>query len=565
MNAIAQAIHFASEADVDQAITELQAGAAKWAAVDLPGRITLLKATHATIAAAAEQWASAAIAAKNVPPGSLEGEEWLGGPYASMAGFTAVAESLEKLAQGKSTLAGVKAGKAPGNRVTFRMLPANFYEYNLFHGFHADVWLEPGVSEAEARSSAGLGAKRIGENGGVGLVLGAGNVSAIGPLDALYELVAYNRVTLLKLNPTFGTLLDAYQKAFAPLIDAGLLRIVNGGAEIGSYLTHHAGINHIHITGSGITHDMIVWGSTTEKGGTPKIDKPITSELGGVSPIIVVPGEWSAADLRFQAENVATQRLQNAGHNCIAGQTLILSRDWPQRDAFLNVLREVLRELPARPAWYPGSERKLASAANSYPAAENLNGRVLIEVNQNTSQDLFSTEYFAPVLGHTSLAGSGIEFLRNAIDFANTGLDGTLGASLIVAPADRRAMGSAFDEALAELRYGTIGVNVWSAVGFLMPRLTWGAFPGNSLANVGSGIGIVHNAHLLARTERSVLWGPFRPFPRSFAGGEFALSPKPAWFVTARTAANVARALTRFTAKPGLLKLFRIFAHAFRG
>ncbi|MDK1348635.1 hypothetical protein QNO09_36295 [Streptomyces sp. 378] len=33
-------------------------------------------------------------------------------------------------------------------------------------------------------------------------------------------------------------------------------------------------------------------------GDSPLLDKPATSELGGVSPTIVLPGGWSEADLR---------------------------------------------------------------------------------------------------------------------------------------------------------------------------------------------------------------------------------------------------------------------------
>ena len=333
---------------------------------------------------------------------------------------------------------------------------------------------------------------------------------------------------------------------------------------MGTYLTSHPDIAHVHITGSGVTHDMIVWGSTHDKTGTPKLTKPITSELGGVSPIIVIPGNWSKEDLRFQAEHVATQRLHNGGHNCIAGQALILSQDWPQRAEFLAELRAVLGEVPARTAWYPGSDKKISLATATYPQAETINGRMLIEVNQHTAQDLFNTEYFAPVLGHTSLPGTGLSFFRAAIEFANTQLDGSLGASIIVAPADHKSMGKAFDEALVELRYGTIGVNVWSAIGFLLPTLAWGAFKGNSLDRVGSGIGVVHNSHLVERPERNVIWGPFRPFPRSVFHGEFALSPKPAWFITARSAASTAKKLTAFTAKPSWLKMPAIFMAAFR-
>lgn len=62
-------------------------------------------------------------------------------------------------------------------------------------------------------------------------------------------------------------------------------------------------------------------GSAAKAAGTRKLTKTITSELGGVAPVIEIPGEWSAADLRFQARHVATQRLHNAGSNCIAGRS----------------------------------------------------------------------------------------------------------------------------------------------------------------------------------------------------------------------------------------------------
>ena len=40
-----------------------------------------------------------------------------------------------------------------------------------------------------------------GPHGGVALVLGAGNVNSIPPLDALYRLIARGQVVLLKMNP----------------------------------------------------------------------------------------------------------------------------------------------------------------------------------------------------------------------------------------------------------------------------------------------------------------------------------------------------------------------------
>src|SRR5690606_1621509 len=104
-------------------------------------------------------------------------------------------------------------------------------------------------------------------------------------------------------------------------------------------------------------------------------------------------------------------------------------------------------------------------------------------------------------------------------------------------------------------------INAWTAVGFITPTLTWGAFPGNTIDDVGSGIGIVHNALLLDHVERSVVRGPFRPFPRSLpvlnGGGRMTILPTPPWFVTARTGAKVSEGLTRSRAHGGSFGLVK--------
>jgi hypothetical protein len=99
---------------------------------------------------------------------------------------------------------------------------------------------------------------------------------------------------------------------------------------------------------------------------------------------------------------------------------------------------------------------------------------------------------------------------------------------------------------------------------FLTPTLTWGAYPGNTLDAIGSGVGVVHNALLVDAAERSVARGPFRPFPRAVAGGERTLLPKPPWFVTSRTGATVSEGFTRFRIDGNWVRLLRTLAAAFR-
>lgn len=556
----------------DHAISELSDGAVAWSKMTLAERAELIGSVHQAMSHTAARWARTASDIKGLPSASpLVGEEWISGPYAAVAGAGTLAHSLRMLAAGRRPLDAVTFTQAPGGRVGVPVLPGSAKEAILLHGFRATVWMPPGMTAREVRESAGLGALRLKETGGVGLVLGAGNITSIAPLDVLYELVAHNRSVILKLNPTLERMMSVYLSALGPLIRADLVRIVQGGAAEGDYLARHPGVAHVHITGSSATHDAIVWGTgaagqRNRTSGERRLTKPITSELGGVSPVIVVPGAWSKKDLRYQAEHVATMRLHNSGHNCIAAQMLVLSRDWPQKEEFLTHLRDVLRDLPARSAWYPGSQDRLAAAAAEYPGAEHVvsDGRMLVRVPPTGSTALESTEYFAPVLGVVELDGGGQEFLDAAVNYANEDLHGTLGANVIIAPKDRRALGEGLDRAIADLRYGTVAINAWTGLGFLTPTAPWGAFPGHTVEDVQSGIGVVHNALLIDNPERTVVTGPFRPFPRSLLRGEFSLFPKPPWFVTARTAAVTGRRLTGYVARPSWFRLPGIFAAAFR-
>jgi len=555
---------------LDTVLDELAAGEKAWASATLADRRRLLERVHQATAAAASDWVRAAAAYKRLPDGSqLLGEEWLSGPYGVLTAVAALIRTVAAVEAGRSPVDGYPLGTAPGGRVTVKVLPHDMFDRLLLSGFSAEVWMRTGVDATRMRAEAGLALKHPGDTGGIGVVLGAGNITSIPILDVLYELYANNRVVILKLNPITDGMLEPFTKALRPLIDLGAVRVVTGGADVGGYLVNHPLVAHVHMTGSALTHDAIVWGTGPEaterkQAGTPLLDKPVTSELGGVSPVIVVPGRWSDADLRFQAEHVATQRLQNGGYNCIATQDVIVSSDWPQKDAFLAQLRTVLAQAPERPAYYPGSDEREARARAEYPDSERIGSRLLIpDVGENP--DALTTEYFAPVLGVLELPGEGTNFLSAAVEAANERFAGTLGVNLIADPRTIAALGPALDEAIAALRYGTVAVNCWTAVGFLTAPATWGAYPGHTLADVGSGVGVVHNSLLLSRPERTVVRGPFRPAPRSVIGGEMSLSPRPPWFVTSKTAATTGRLLTEFAARPRWSALPAIVLSAMRG
>ncbi|MFC6011737.1 aldehyde dehydrogenase family protein [Nocardia lasii] len=551
---------------IDTAITDLTEGEKTWAATGLRRRRELLDELAALAARDAEAWVAAARTIKKLDADSpLLGEEWMSGPMTMIGGARALSETLAALEQGASPIDGVELGTAPGGRVSVPALPHGIFDKLLLSGFTADVWLRPGVDAATARRKAGLAQRNPAETGGVGAVLGAGNIMSIAPLDTLYELFANNRVVALKLNPITDPLLPVFQAIFAPFIELGVVRILTGGAAEGGYLVNHPQVAHVHMTGGAPTHDAIVWGPGSDKTGEPVLDKPITSELGGVAPVIVVPGQWSAADLKFQAEHVATQRLHNGGYNCVAAQTVVLAADWPLKEQFLTELRAAIDNAPARTAYYPGSDNRIAGALETYPDAARANGRLLVENLPAGDTPLLVTEYFSPVLGVVELPGTGAEFLDNAVDFANNELMGTLGANIIADPATITALGDELDTAIENLRYGTVALNAWTGLAFLTARASWGAYPGHTLDDVQSGIGIVHNAFLLDDVERTVVRGPFRPAPRALLGGEYTLSPKPPWFVSNKTATTTGRRLTDFYGDGKVRRLPGIFLSALRG
>jgi aldehyde dehydrogenase (NAD(P)+) len=121
------------------------------------------------------------------------------------------------------------------------------------------------------------------------------------------------------------------------------------------------------------------------------------------------------------------------------------------------------------------------------------------------------------------------------------------------------------DEAITEPRYRTVALNPWTGGGHLTSTATCGAYPGHTLDDVQSGIGVVHNDLLLDGPERTVVRGPFRPAPHSLLHGEPALSPKPPCFVTNRTAAATGRLLADFAAAPRRSALARFLTSAVRG
>src|SRR4029453_1215409 len=92
----------------------------------------------------------------------------------------------------------------------------------------------------------------------------------------------------------------------------------------------------------------------------PLCTKPVTSELGNVSPAVVVPGPWSDAEVEHAAQSIAGSFAFNAGFNCNATKLVVTPRGSALRERLLARISEILRTIPLRSAYYPGAAEKYA-------------------------------------------------------------------------------------------------------------------------------------------------------------------------------------------------------------
>lgn len=562
---------------IDQAVADLQKSKRRWATLPILDKIRHLDAIKERTVSVARQWVEASIQAKGLSMDDpLAGEEWLAGPFNVLWHLKDLRATLVRLAAGEPVLAGYPARMLPSGQVAVNVFPSGLHESLLFAGTRADVWMQPGVTLDELEASTATFYRQEAPEAHVTVVLGAGNVASIALLDVINSLFVKGDVTILKMNPVNAYTGPWVERLLGELISDGFVRMVYGGADVGAYLTTHQGVDRIHVTGSTATHNSIVYGlgahgEELRKADRPVNDKPITAELGGVSPFIVVPGRWSTRDIRYQAEHLVSQKLNNSGFNCIAAQVLVLPKAWKQKEVFLEAVRDVMAQFPGRDAYYPGSPTRFADAVARSEHGERFgtdHPRYLVtDLDASDSDEFwFTNEIFGPVLAVTTLPGADVpRYLHHAVEFANSRLSGTLGATIVIDPRTERANRDAFGRAIAGLKYGSIAINSWTGVAYSLGRCTWGAFPGHPRNDIQSGNGVVHNALMFSRAEKSVVRAPFAPAPRSFAKRVFQLSPKLGYSITNKRAHVIGERLVAYCAKPSMRRIAAIAVSAFRG
>ena len=550
-----------SVADVDALLARLVAKKDAWVKTSIPERLALLERIRVDLKNEAAAWAATVSRVKGIGVDDpLHGEDWLAGPVVTMRNVQQLKKALQ--ANGQPKPPGLRQRK-DGQWVA-DVMPWGTWDKVLLTGWEAEIWMEPGQPPSQGR----IYREKQDGPGKVGLVLSAGNVTSIGPMDVLTKLFVDNEVVVMKMNPVNEAGGPHIEKIFKSLVDAGVFGIVYGGGDIGKHLTDHPSVDTIHITGSDKTHDAIIWGGTpaeqekNKAAGTPRLDKPITSELGCVTPVLVIPGAWSDSDIRFQADAVAGMVAQNGSFNCNAAKVIVTWKDWPQREQFLSAVEDVLRRAPARKAYYPGAEQRYKNFLQNYPnhkvvgqtGAGVVPWTIIPDVPAKKGEYALSNEAFCGVVATTSLpAESEAAYLDAVLDFANDACWGTLSCMVIAHPKTMTEHAAKFDHLIAGLRYGGIAINGWAGSLFGTAQTTWGAFPGHSLDNIVSGKGAVHNTLLFDHPQKSVIKLPWNS------------GPKPVWSPTHKTLHDLGRNLFAIEAEPSALKVPALLFAALRG
>jgi len=505
----------------DDAFESLKAGASRFAGVDAARRAELARRTALSVAAASDRWVEVAVAIKSmgrVAAAGVPAEETATGPIAALRLLLITARSLKEIA----------AGGTPRPAAPPRLLHRGGGDAAIVA---VDVVPEPWVAD-RAMFAGHSGTVRCGvagdvdafqrawreecrerpRRGGVAAILGAGNVTGLAVADAVSQIFEHGRAAVVKLHPLHEPLLPVLREALAPLAEAGMLAMVAGGPEVAGTVISSPNVDHVHLTGGRGAFDAIVWGPHGRRdGGTPLLNKPITCELGGVTPWIVVPGRYSDAQLRYQADLLAASIVNNTSFNCIATKCVVTCRAWEQRAAFLDMISRRLATWPARPGWYPGAAAAWELVSQTRPPADGTLPWIFrTDLDPRREPRWLEREWFVPVAVEVPLEATDIEaFCTRAAALARD-IPGTLACSMTIPeslpPHDRQRV----DLLVEHLEYGVVAINTWAALAYAFASLPWGGFPGGTLADPGSGIGFVHDPLCLPLVRNSVVRGPAR-------------------------------------------------------
>ena len=201
--------------DIDRFITTLRTKSKEFNSISNVQLASMLEETISNIKEVAFFWATICSDNKGTTKTPAEGEEWLGGPFASVLATQYYIKSLtndDDLVEKKYN----------SEENSYKVFPNSFTERITFPFIDAKVIFNKSMSFEDINKYRGF-SRRYDIDPSITLVLGAGNFSSIPYLDVLYHLITRKSVILLKLNPVNEYLKPVFEKVFQNFIERGYI------------------------------------------------------------------------------------------------------------------------------------------------------------------------------------------------------------------------------------------------------------------------------------------------------------------------------------------------------
>ncbi len=166
---------------------------------------------------------------------------------------------------------------------------------------------------------------------GVVLIIGAWNYPLQLTLAGLAAAIAAGNCAVIKPSELAPTISGVIAKRLPEYVDPKAVKVVEGGVPETSALLEMPW-DHILYTGGGNVGRIVM-------AAAAKHLTPVTLELGGKSPCIIMPD----ADLLTTARRIVWGKFTNAGQTCVAPDYLLVDADTEAK--LLPLLRQAITEM----------------------------------------------------------------------------------------------------------------------------------------------------------------------------------------------------------------------------
>lgn len=515
-----------------QAIEQLDQN--RWATTSVEKRLNLLFQVRENIKRYAQELAASDAKMKNQLLGETlyNAEESQMNTVVPMASAISACIDLYESIQSGKMLKGISEHKVDGEYVDVKVFPQQTKDKIMYADRQDFIRIKGTPKQINPMEKP---AQTI-------AVLGAGNYSSA--LEIIKAVFLENAVVIHKPHHINSNTDKVWAKVFQPLNNEKAVSFVQ--ADQGQALTQDERLTRIFFTGGAATAQAIMSFTDTE----------LVSECGGNNPCIIVPGDkpWTQKELEHQALQIVSISKMNGGAVCGRPQTIVTCKNWAQREAFIDALRQaIVTDTPAVGTYYPGSEQVSAGFKDKHPNAEILkpeSGKyqsadfVFIP---DVAQDSYAVqnEAFCQVLNELALdtAANAKDFLLEAVKFSNEKALGTLCCAIIIDEAGKKKYKASLEQAVNELQYGAVSINTMPPFVFLNPYLTWG---GNEEGQeLVSGRGHFGNLLCYENIEKSIVYADF-------------MSPGHMLYTNKAVMAGLAKGMSRYAAEPSWMNITKM-------